>query len=450
MRLRYATLVITLTLIILLLSIASATDVVVNPVHSPNGAVLLIIDGMGSSYIYPEFVPYDLDGNELGKANLSNITLIADGGTRVLDVRAPQPSTIPGHSVLVTGYSKANKDTVGEMMTIFDIAREHDYICMAVMHKGDFKEMRAEQDAILFDASHSIREPSIELEQTVDLPMDVLELMQEWQRNLLSYLEGKDGVERYIAYNEWGIHASDAIARFMCENQPEQKFLLTMNVGAVDLAGHYLGSDQYLRVIEELDEGIYDLYQTCLENDLVFIITADHGMTFARTERGKEVGGHASDKYAKTLEAQRIPLIINGPNIRKDVIGGTYGQEDLAPTLLSVLDVMDVLRCSDGDIIPVKEYANLRVIIDSPTDVMVQKGGITIASASGDDVTFIGLLPSNYTVLVSSYEEHVNLVSDQIVEFQISRADHRVTLATTMIFVVIAGGLLVIRKIMKE
>ncbi|MBU2617886.1 MAG: alkaline phosphatase family protein, partial [Euryarchaeota archaeon] len=141
MRMRHATLIITLTLIILLLPIASATDVVVNPVHSPNGTVLLIIDGMGSSYIYPEFVPYDLDGNELGKANLSNITLIADGGTRVLDVRAPQPSTIPGHSVLVTGYSKANKDTVGEMTTIFDIAREHDYICMAVMHKGDFDEM---------------------------------------------------------------------------------------------------------------------------------------------------------------------------------------------------------------------------------------------------------------------------------------------------------------------
>ena len=437
MRLNHVIFLITLTLTgcVLLLSIASAIEVVVNPVHSSNGAILLVIDGMGASYIYPEVAPYDLDGNELGKANLSNIMLIAESGTRILDVRAPQTSTTPGHSILVTGYSNANKDTVGEMMTIFDIVRKHDYICIAVMHKGDFEEMRAEQDAILFDSSNSIREPSITLEHTLSCPTDVLELMQEWQHNLL--LEEKDGVERYIAYNGWAIDASDAIARFMCENHPDQKFLLTVNVGAVDSAGHYLGPEQYLGVIEGLDRDIYGLYQTCLENDLLFIITADHGMAFDRTERGREVGGHASEKYAKTLEAQRIPLIINGPNIRKGMMGGTYGQEDIAPTLLSGLDVMEVLRYSDGNIIPVKEYANLQVVMGSPADVIVQKGDIIVASASGDDIIFVGLLPGNYTVLVSSYEERVNLASDQIVEIQIPRADHRVVIATTMILVVI-------------
>ncbi|MDD5446902.1 MAG: sulfatase-like hydrolase/transferase [Methanocellales archaeon] len=433
--------------LILLPSNASAIDVFVNPVHSPNGAVLVIVDGMGSSYIYPEFMPYDLDGNESGKANLSNIMSISESGTRVLDVRAPQPSTTPGHSVLTTGYSKANEDTVGEMITIFDVIRKHDYVCMAVMQKGDFEEMRAEQDAILFDASHSIREPSIALDYKLSCPNDVVELMQEWQNN--SLLGEKEGVERYIAYNEWAIGASDAIASFMCENHPDQKFLLTVNVGAVDLAGHYLGSEQYLYVIEGLDRDIYDLYKTCSENNLILIITADHGMAFDRTEMGREVGGHASEKYAKTLEAQRVPLIINGPNIRKDVISGTYGQEDLAPTLLSGLDVMGVLPCSDGDIIPVKEYANLRVIVDSPTEVVL-KGDAAVASASDEDITFLGLLPGNYTILVSSREEYINLNSDQIVELHISRADRRMVIATVMISVVMVVGLLAIWKIMRE
>ncbi|MDD5235442.1 MAG: alkaline phosphatase family protein [Methanocellales archaeon] len=438
----------TLTGCILISSNASAIDVFVNPVHSPHGAVLLIVDGMGSSYIYPEFAPYDLDGNELGKANLSNIIAISESGTRVLDVRAPQPSTTPGHSVITTGYSKANEDTVGEMITIFDVVREHDYICMAVMQKGDFEEMRAEQDAILFDASHSIREPSITLEHSISCPNDVVELMQEWQNNLP--LEGKEGVERYIAYNEWAIDASEAIASFMCKNHPDQKFLLTVNVGAVDLAGHYLGSEGYLYVIEGLDKDIYDLYKTCSENDLIFIITADHGMTFDLTEMGREVGGHASEKYARTLESQRVPLIINGPNIRKDVISGTYGQEDLAPTLLSGLDVVEVLPCSEGGIIPVKEYANLRVIVDSPTEAVLQKGDITLASASDEDITFLGLLPGNYTILVSSHEKCINLDSDQIIELHTSRANRRMIIATMMISVVMVVGLLAIWKIMRE
>ena len=82
-------------------------------------AVLLIIDGMGSSYIYPEFTPYALDGSALNRANVSNIMLIADGGTRVLDIRAPQTSTAPGHSVLVTGYSRADTELVGRRYLMF-------------------------------------------------------------------------------------------------------------------------------------------------------------------------------------------------------------------------------------------------------------------------------------------------------------------------------------------
>lgn len=437
-------------LVCLTLPIASATDVVINPVTSPNGAVLLIVDGFGSCYFYPEFAPYDLDGNELMKAEANNITLIADGGTRVLDVIAPQPRTSLGHSVLATGYSRADPLLVGfDDATIFDAAHRHDYLCIAVMQKGDFETLRAKQDIILFDSSNSIKRPAADLEINAQVPADMIELMQEWQNVLPSYLEDEEGIERYTAYNRWGIDTSNAIARHMCSRHPGQKFLLTVNVGAVDLAGHYRGPEQYVKLIEELDEDICNLYRTCLENNLALVITADHGMTFRKTESDRYVGGHASDVYADAVESQRIPLIVSGPNIRIDVINGTYGQEDIAPTMLSILDVVEVLSYSDGDVIPVKKHANLRVIAEAPMKITLQRDDVILHSISDEDVTFIGLMPGNYTILSGEYVENVDLRSDKVIEIKAPPHD-RVALAAVMISMIAVGGGLMIRRIMKE
>ncbi len=437
-------------IVCLILPIAGATDVIINPVTSPNGAVLLIVDGLGSSYFYPEFVPHDLDGNELMKAEANDIMLIADGGARILDVRAPQPRTTLGHSVLATGYSRADPLLVEfNDATIFDAAHKHDYLCIAVMQKGDFETLRAKQDAILFDSSNSIKTPAADLESNAQVPVDVIELMQEWQNDVSSYLDGREGVERYAAYNRWGIDASDAIARYMRDHHPDQKFLLTVNVGAVDLAGHYMGPERYIELIEELDEDVYKLYLTCLENNLALIITADHGMTFAMTEKGRYVGGHASEKYAGVVESRRIPLIASGPNVRIDVIDGTYGQEDVAPTLLSILDVPETLQHSDGNIIPVKKYANLRIIAESPLKITLQRNDATLYSITGEDVTFIGLAPGNYTVSTGGRTMSVNLRSDQVIEIETSSYD-KTALAAVMISTIMIGGGLTIRRITRE
>lgn len=432
-----------------LLSVASATIVDVDSPAVTRGAVLLIVDGMGSSYIYPEFTPYALDGSALNRANVSNIMLIADGGARVLDIRAPQTSTAPGHSVLVTGYSRADTELVGRgWATIFDVLRVHDYLCLAVMQKGDFKEMRAKQDAILFDASASIRNPSIDMEARPHVPAGLHELMQTWQKRLPNYLDGKEGVERYAAYNGWAIDASNAIIRYMAENHPTQKFLLTVNVGAVDLAGHYLGSERYVKVIEELDRDLYELYQTCIEKDIVLIITADHGMAFPR--QGAR-GGHASDKYADTLEAQRIPLIISGPNVRVGVVESGK-QSDIAPTLLSILDVMDTLPYSDGGVILIKEYANLRVVTGSPMDIVLQKDGVVISSVTSDDVTFVGLAFGNYTIFAGPHIERIDIQHDTILEIDVRAvgSHDRLFIAVAMISIIVGGGLVAIWKIMKD
>jgi len=434
----------------LILPIASATDVVINPVTSPNGAVLLIVDGLGSSYFYPEFLPHDLDGNEMIGAEADSIMLIADGGARVLDITAPQPKTTLGHSVIVTGYSRADPLLVElDDATIFDSVSGHDYLCIAVMQKGDFKAIRAKQDAILFDGSNSIKTPAADLEINSHVPADVIELMQEWQNDLSDYLDGKEGVERYAAYNRWGIDASDAIARHMCDRHAGQKFLLTVNVGAVDLAGHYMGPERYIELIEELDEDVRDLYLTCIENNLALIVTADHGMTFAMTESGRYVGGHASDKYADFAESRRIPLIASGPNVRTGIIDGTYGQEDVAPTILSILDISETLQYSDGSVIPVKKYANLRVIAGAPLKMTLQKDGATLFSITDEDVTFIGLTPGDYTVSTGKWTRSVSLRSDQVIEIEAPSYD-RTILAAVMISMIMVGGGLTLRRIVTE
>ena len=80
---------------------SALTEVEVNPVNTPEGAVVLIVDGLSASFIYPELTPHALDGTPLEKARFENIPKINENSARVLEFRAPQTFTEGGHSVLV-------------------------------------------------------------------------------------------------------------------------------------------------------------------------------------------------------------------------------------------------------------------------------------------------------------------------------------------------------------
>jgi 2,3-bisphosphoglycerate-independent phosphoglycerate mutase len=110
-----------LFLVLLLISSGAcrALDIQVGEEQHPTGAVLLIVDGLGASYVYPERSPYALNGMPLDNAVLFNLT---GGGARVLDIRARVPETLKSHSILVTGSPDAVPESLGK--TIFDIARE--------------------------------------------------------------------------------------------------------------------------------------------------------------------------------------------------------------------------------------------------------------------------------------------------------------------------------------
>ncbi len=132
--------ILALFILLLLFSTVSARDVQVSDEQHPTGAVLLVVDGLGASYIYPEhsYNPHTLDGTPLSKSTLFNFT---GDGARVLDMRARVPETLKSHSILVTGSEKAGPESLGR--TIFDVGHENGYLSLAILQHADFKEMLA-------------------------------------------------------------------------------------------------------------------------------------------------------------------------------------------------------------------------------------------------------------------------------------------------------------------
>lgn len=443
-----------LLIILLFLSISSTacgvSEITLNEVKRPQSAILFIVDGFGSSYYYPEFSPSALDGSILLKARARNLSF----GTRIADIRTKHPVTGIAHSMIVTGFSDANEETVGYPdATIFDVTREHSFVNLAVMQTGDFINMRNEQDLILFAENNSIEEPLISI-QAEKAPAGIYDVMYEWKMKLPTYMDNMKGVTKYSAFNRWGIDAANAVATEMIKKHPSQRFLLTMNVGEIDSGGHNMGDDDYIRLIEALDTDFYPIYKTALDNNIALFVTADHGMSFATLNARR--GGHSSDKYSTKIESLRIPLVILSPNAVTGIIGGEYQQEDIAPTLLGVLDLPPHLQYADGNAINVKKYASIFVRSDPKYQVSLWNNGQKVSERSDSELIFAGLpLNSSYTLKATgdgmNFEEKVSLDSDKHFNFvkpeSRSIISNRGVVAIILILTVNIVGLMIIRQI---
>jgi 2,3-bisphosphoglycerate-independent phosphoglycerate mutase len=213
-------------LVVLCIDICSCTtEVQIGNVVRPTGAVILVIDGMGASYVYPEHRAYCLDGTALDRAILFNLTQDA---TRIVDLRVPVPSTTPSHSILVTGYSGAGSELVGiPGATVFDVARDNGFLCLAILQRGDSIEMVLEQDGVLYLEDNSIwgAEPTIGARG--DLDDEVLDLLKKWH-NLFNFYTQEKGTPGYINYNRWGLDAAEDVVCHI----GDQPFLLMVNIGS--------------------------------------------------------------------------------------------------------------------------------------------------------------------------------------------------------------------------
>lgn len=410
--------------------VAALTEMEVNPVDTPQGAVVLIVDGLSASFIYPELMPHALDSTTLEKAKLEYLPKISKESARVLEFRAPQTFTEGGHSVLVTGNPSADSELVSfKGATVFDILHEEDYLCIAIMEKGDFGSLCAEQDAILKDENNSINNMKILLEKhanssDLEIPDELIKILGDAANKAPEYVKSKETREKYSGYDRWGIETACAVVKYMSTNMPEQKYLLTINVGAVDSSGHNRGNYGYVDCIECLDSDISPLYELCKKNNLAFVLTADHGMGFSKDD---SKGGHQSDKFTGTDEAQLIPLIIHAQDVKNEILRGEHGQEDFAPTLLGILDIPDRPRFTEGKQILLTGHVNLKVRLPEKGSAELKKNGKVIAFLKNDDqFLFLGLEPrSTYTVRVAlnsgnnleEQEKKLTLETDSVMEF---------------------------------
>ena len=246
------------------------TKVDVSPVNTPQGAVLMIVDGLSASYIYPELTPHALDGSPLEKARLENIPKISGNSARILEFRVPQTFTEGGNSVLITGNPGADTELVSfKDATVHDVLHKEGYLCIGVMENGDFGSICAEQDVVVRDENNSINDMKITFErydhssdtpEAPEVPEGLLKVLKDSADKARGYVKSKETRERYSGYNRWGMDAACAVVKYMAANMPGQKYLLTVNVGAVDGSGHHRDNFGYVDCIECLDADLSPLY----------------------------------------------------------------------------------------------------------------------------------------------------------------------------------------------
>jgi hypothetical protein len=418
----------------------SALDIQVGPEVRPGGAVIVVVDGLGASYVYPEHSAYALDGAPLGRAVLFNLT---GGVARAVDVRVPVPETTKSHSVLITSNSRVDPESPGQ--TIFDTARQKGYLCLGVLERGDAMPVLQELDAVLYLGDNSLNgaEPIPGFRENV--PPGIRYLFQDWRDRFAGYTS-EVGLPGYAGNNAWGLDAAADIV----EHLPGQPFILLVNVGAVDSAGHNLGADGYLQTVQALDAPLGALAEACRKNNVLLVITADHGMVFPST-KGK--GGHSKDLYATKPEAVRVPLVLFGPGVEEMNLGGRWSEMDIAPTVLNILNISSNLT-NEGRSMPLRESYDLRVT-GAPAGLTLWRGEERLANATGDDeYNFRGLERGLYTLKAGGQSVQVLVNGDQTMDMAGKTApmsgNTKRILGVIMILTINLVGVVVILRIIRK
>ncbi|MBP2029590.1 bisphosphoglycerate-independent phosphoglycerate mutase (AlkP superfamily) [Methanohalophilus levihalophilus] len=371
-------------LIFILLWGSSTTNALENPTElNSNNIVFLIVDGLGASYIYPEYQPRALDDSILQKPNVKNLSIISSESIRFLDVSTIALSGNSGHNSLITGNLNADEKMVAyPNTTIYDVLHNRGYVAVAIMEKGDSPEIIAEQDIVLHDTTNSINDVSMEVKTNnpdiVHLSgiRNILETHAEIAPEAVEN-EKEGSISRYYAYNEIVFDGAEDVILEM--EKSEVPYILTLNAGAIDNAGHYRGNEGYVQTIEHLDKMILPLYELCRDNGIILVITSDHGIAFPDPDSR---GGVQSGDYFETAEVKRIPLIIYSPDLKPQIIEYPADQQDIAPTMLSILDIPENPHFCEGKRFHIKEYATLGITTDTTSSIRVLNEGRTLYSSN--------------------------------------------------------------------
>lgn len=372
-------------------------------------AVLVIVDGMGAAYLYPDLSAECVDGTDLGPVALP----VVNEASARFTLKVPVPETEFGHAVLVTGYSGADGETLTYYdATIFDSLRKDGYLCMGVMETGDSASMVREVDAIVHDSANSVTAPDFQYSvNSQAVPAGVQAVLTSGQSRVT--LPGKKSVDSYRLYNDWSIGRAVDLVHYMNSSCPDQKYLLTVNVAGTDMVAHEKGFDAYSSTVAGLQPGLAGLVETCRKYGIILVVTADHGMSFKSTASR---GSHASEDVAGRNESLLIPFLIftdEAVGANKDV----YGQQCVAPTLLSLMGCPNHMSMCDGEPLPWNERPALQLESGGPVNATISgPWGFKKTVMVNGTLLLCGLEQGDYRVESGGHVQVVSLSHDTIVQ----------------------------------
>lgn len=126
--------------------------------------------------------------------------------------------------------------------------------------------------------------------------------------------------------------------------------VLVVNLAAADLAAHAGNFQRTVKAIEEIDICLGKILEKLRESDGTLLITSDHGNCeqMINKENGQIDRGHT----ANPVPFHFVDTEARGPRLRD---GGTLA--DIAPTILSLLDISKPIEMTGRDLRDIKEAA---------------------------------------------------------------------------------------------
>ncbi len=375
--------------------------------NAEKSAVLIIVDGMGSSYIYPWHSPTCADGSPLPGIDLQFV----EGADALYELWVPEPETESGNAVIATGCSDATQEAFSYYgATVYDVLREEGYLSMAIVETGDNADMRGEPDIIVHERNNSIYTPYVSMViNGKSVSPDLCDLLMA--NPPVRSTAGADRAGALKRYDNWPLEKAAEVVEYMGDAYSRQNYLLVVSVGGTDMAAHEEGFSSYSQAIKDIDAGLVSLAAACREAGVVMMVTADHGMSFSSPN---SKGAHASEKAADRNESRLAPLLVFTDGIVKK--SGTFGQECLAPTLLSLMECPDTLSVGDGTSIPYGDHPSLYLVGDESSEVTIDGPEVHRTAVVNGSCRVGPLSVGRYTISSSYGTSTVELDRDRTVK----------------------------------
>ena len=272
---------------------------------------------------------------------------LAAGGTRYANTWAPSPWTLPSHTTMLSGLLPPNHGAIEDKVRIGDdiplvqeAFRNGGYLTAGVTSTLFVSERFGFERG--FDWFHDFDIHGAELNNAGSVDAEhVFAWAQQWAQGQ------PNGKPVFLFLHVYDAHyAYNAPAPFNTKFDRESKVGDALYRDYHHYKKNPLNDEQLEHQIAQYDEEIAYIdasFRTFVENwrktrPALVVVTADHGEEFG--ERGS--WGHAHTLFPEQLH---VPLIVNGPGVKAQVVEQRVGTEDIAPTIASLAGV----GFSEGD-----------------------------------------------------------------------------------------------------